>query len=69
MDHLLNLIVEVSGEAKKDKQAKVEITKTMWIPAVNNEKIFGRSAFLEITDPSTCMKSIEKFLKELSSKN
>jgi type III restriction enzyme len=63
MDNLLHLILEVSGEAKNQKQAKVETTKTMWIPAVNNEKTFGRWDFLEITDPSTCMKTIEKFLK------
>lgn len=47
-DDLLNLIIEVSGQKKTDKQAKVETTKTMWVPAVNQEKVFGRWGFLEI---------------------
>ncbi len=50
-DEPLNLIVEVSGEAKKDKAAKVQTARTLWIPAVNNHGGFGRWAFIEITDP------------------
>lgn len=50
-DDLLNLIVEVSGEKKKDKDAKVRSAKTLWIPAVNNHGGFGRWDFVEITDP------------------
>lgn len=47
----LNLLIEVTGERKKDKAAKVEAARTMWVPAVNNDGRFGRWAFLEITDP------------------
>jgi len=47
----LNLIVEVSGEAKTEKAAKVETARTLWVPAVNNHGGFGRWAFLEISDP------------------
>lgn len=50
-DDLLNLIVETSGEAKKEKAAKVATARTLWIPAVNNDGAFGRWAFIEITDP------------------
>ena len=50
-DDLLNLILEVTGEKKKDKAAKVATAKTLWIPAVNNEGAFGRWEFLEIDDP------------------
>ncbi len=50
-DNLLNLIVETSGEAKKEKAAKVATARTLWIPAVNNDGAFGRWAFIEITDP------------------
>lgn len=50
-DDLLNLILEVTGEKKKDKAAKVATAKTLWIPAVNNEGAFGRWAFLEVDDP------------------
>src|SRR5262249_57198318 len=45
---LLNLILEVSGQKKKEKEAKVQTAKTMWVPAVNNLTSFGRWAFLEI---------------------
>jgi type III restriction enzyme len=47
----INLIVEVSGEARKDKAAKVTTARTLWVPAVNNHGGFGRWAFIEVTDP------------------
>lgn len=50
-DDLLNLIVEVSGEARKDKAIKVATTENLWIPAVNQHNGFGRWDFIEITDP------------------
>ncbi len=48
---LLNLIVEVTGEKKKDKVAKVATARTLWVPAINNHGGFGRWTFLEIDDP------------------
>src|SRR5205814_8502997 len=45
---LLNLILEVSGQKKKEKDAKVQTAKTMWVPGVNNLGTFGRWSFLEI---------------------
>ena len=47
----LYLIVEVSGEKKKEKAAKVMTARTLWIPAVNNHGAFGRWGFLEVMDP------------------
>lgn len=47
----LKLIVEVSGEARKDKAAKVAAAQTLWVPAINNHGGFGRWAFVEVTDP------------------
>jgi type III restriction enzyme len=47
----LNLILEVTGERKKEKEAKTATARTLWMPAVNNHGGFGRWAFLEITDP------------------
>ena len=47
----LNLIIEVTGEKKKDKETKVSTAKTLWVPAVNNHGGFGRWAFLEVHDP------------------
>jgi type III restriction enzyme len=48
---LLTLILEVSGEAKKEKAAKVATATDLWVPAVNNWGSLGRWAFLEVTDP------------------
>ncbi|MEW6358491.1 MAG: BPTD_3080 family restriction endonuclease [Planctomycetota bacterium] len=47
----LNLIVEVTGQQKKDKAAKVATARTLWIPAVNHHGAWGRWAFIEIDDP------------------
>lgn len=47
----LNLIIEVSGQQKKDKQQKVMTATDQWVPAVNNAGAYGRWAFLEVTDP------------------
>ncbi len=32
----LNLILEVTGERKKEKEAKTATARTLWMPAVNN---------------------------------
>ena len=48
-DDLLTLVLEVSGEAKKEKQAKVAAATDLWTPAVNNWGGLGRWAFLEVT--------------------
>src|SRR3954454_7815616 len=48
MDDLLNLVLEVSGQKKKEKEAKLRTSKTMWVPGGINLVSFGRWAFLEI---------------------
>ena len=50
-DDPLNLIVEVTGEQDKDKEAKTATARTLWVPAVNNHGGFGRWVFVEVTDP------------------
>ncbi|MDL1944929.1 restriction endonuclease subunit R [Chloroflexi bacterium CFX2] len=62
-DNYLNLILEVSGEARKDKAAKVETARNLWIPAINNHGGFGRWKFLEIVDPWDAKDTIRKHLK------
>lgn len=47
----LKLILEVTGAKDRDKAAKVDTAKKLWVPAVNNAAAWGRWAFLEITDP------------------
>lgn len=63
-EDLLNLIIEVTGENKKDKVAKVQTAQTLWIPAINNHSAFGRWTFLQITDPWDSKNLIRRFLKE-----
>ncbi|MCX5809560.1 MAG: DEAD/DEAH box helicase family protein [Proteobacteria bacterium] len=66
LDDMLNLIVEVTGEPKKDKAAKVSTARTLWVPAINNHGGFGRWAFLEITDPWNAKNAIRKHITGLS---
>jgi type III restriction enzyme len=47
----LTLVIEVSGEARKDKASKTAAARTLWVPAVNNHGGFGRWTFVEVTDP------------------
>jgi type III restriction enzyme len=63
-DEPLNLILEVSGQAKKEKADKVAWARSMWIPAVNNHGGFGRWAFLEITDPWDGANTIRAYLAQ-----
>jgi type III restriction enzyme len=62
IDDPLSLIVEVTGEKKKDKEAKVSTAQTLWVPAVNNHGGFGRWAFIEINDPWNAQHLIRSFL-------
>ena len=61
---VLNLIVEVTGEARKDKAAKVATARTLWVPAVNNHGGFGRWAFVEVTDPWDAQRTIRAALSK-----
>ncbi len=61
----LNLIVEVTGEARKDKAAKVTTARTLWVPAVNNHGGFGRWAFVEVTDPWDAERTIRAAVMHL----
>jgi len=62
-NELINLIVEVTGEKRKDKAAKVSTARNLWIPAVNNHGGLGRWAFLEISDPWDAKNIIRGALK------
>jgi type III restriction enzyme len=65
-DDPLNLIIEVSGEARTDKAAKAATARTFWVPAVNNHGGFGRWAFVEISDPWDAENMIRGALAGLS---
>jgi type III restriction enzyme len=63
-DDLLNLIVEVTGEKKKDKAAKVATARTLWVPAINNHGGFRRWEFIEVADPWDAKNLIRGFLSQ-----
>jgi type III restriction enzyme len=64
-DDLLNLIIEVTGERDKEKEAKVATAKSLWIPAINNHGEFSRWAFLEISDPWDAKNTIKSQISNL----
>jgi type III restriction enzyme len=61
----LNLIIEVTGEKKKDKEAKASTARMLWVPSINNHGGFGRWAFVEINDPWNARRSIHEYLHML----
>ena len=65
-EDLLNLIVEVSGEARKDKAAKTATARTLWVPAVNQDGGLSRWAFLDITDPWDAKNAIRALTRQSS---
>jgi type III restriction enzyme len=65
-DNLLNLIIEVSGAGRRDKEHKVNTTRELWVPAVNNHGGFGRWRFIEITDPWEAAGMIEAIINDVT---
>lgn len=59
----LNLIIEVSGEKRSDKDAKVAAACNFWVPAVNNHGGFGRWDFVEVTEPEDAKNTIRNHLR------
>jgi type III restriction enzyme len=51
MDDPLQLVIEVSGAQRRDKEAKVATAQSLWVPGVNNLRTQGRWAFIECDDP------------------
>jgi type III restriction enzyme len=65
-DDLLNLLIEVSGARRRDKEHKVNATRELWIPAVNNHGGFGRWLFIEVTDPWEAAGIIEAVIHDVA---
>ena len=62
---ITNLVLELTGEKKKDKEAKVATARNLWVPAVNNHGGFGNWAFLEVSDPWDVKNTIRKAIGTL----
>lgn len=65
-DDLLNLLIEVSGAGRRDKEHKVNTARNLWVPAVNNHGGFGRWRFIEVTDPWEAAGMIEAVVNEVA---
>lgn len=63
-DEPLNLIVEVSGPKRRDKEAKIATMHTQWVPAVNAHGGFGRWAFVDVDDPTTVKQAVRAAAQE-----
>jgi type III restriction enzyme len=61
-----NLIIEITGEHRREKAAKVATALTYWIPAVNNHGGLGRWSFLEVTDPWDAANLIRAHIQSLA---
>ncbi len=59
---ILNLIIEVTGQRRDEKDSKVATMRDLWIPAVNNLGLCGEWAFLEVGDPYNAKHLIRSFL-------
>ncbi len=57
-----HLVIEVTGEQKRDKMQKVRTATELWLPAVNGHAGFGRWDFIEIIDPWDAQNSIRAHL-------
>jgi type III restriction enzyme len=65
-DDLLNLLIEVSGAQRRDKERKVSTTRDLWIPCVNNNGTLGRWRFIEVTDPWEAGGMIEAVVNDVA---
>ena len=66
-EDLLNLIIEVTGQRDKEKEAKVTTARDLWVPAINNHGGFGRWSFLEISDPWDAKNTIRAMIQKRGS--
>jgi type III restriction enzyme len=62
----LNLVIEVSGEQRDDKDAKVRTARDLWVPGVNALESFGEWSFIEITDPWNATNTIRGHLSAIT---
>jgi type III restriction enzyme len=68
-NEILNLIIEVSGEKRKDKVAKVETARNLWVPSINNHGGYGVWEFVEITDPWDAKNLLRAYFGNLNTRS
>ncbi|AKI02673.1 Type III restriction enzyme, res subunit [Hoeflea sp. IMCC20628] len=65
-DDPLNLIIEVKGYRGLDEQIKSETMKNLWVPGVNNLKVYGRWDFREFRDAFAMEEEYDRLIDELA---
>ena len=64
----VNLIIEISGfsdDRTGHKDAKRHYTLDYWLPAANNLSLYGRWAFVEVSDIDNIKRTLIRTIKEL----
>jgi len=64
-DDALHVLVELTGQKRADKAAKVATARDTWVPAVNHHGGFGRWAFVEVRDAANAQTEIREALRAL----
>ncbi len=62
---LLNLVVEIKGYRREDAKEKKATMETYWVPGVNGLGVYGRWAFIELTDAYLINSEFEAKVNEL----
>jgi type III restriction enzyme len=57
----LNLVAEISGFRRRDKQAKTDTMERLWVPAINNHGGFGRWGFIELTEVHDAARTLRSY--------
>jgi type III restriction enzyme len=60
----LNLVAEIIGFRRRDKQAKTDTMERLWVPAINNHGRFGRWGFVELTEVDDAAKTIRAYVAD-----
>ena len=61
-DDLLNLLVEVTGQARRTRRAKVATARELWVPGVNNHGASAAGRSSRSTDPWNAENAIRDHL-------
>ncbi len=65
-DDLLNVIVEIKGYRGEDAKDKASTMRNCWLPGVNNLKVYGRWAFVELREVFQIETEFAKMVEDAS---
>ena len=62
-DDPLQIVIEIKGERDENDINKANTMHQYWVPGVNNNRTFGRWAFIELTNNATFNNDFDAFIK------